>query len=296
MKPDKISFGLILFSILILGSCRFKQEQAARVKGESGELILKTEVVAGAKFSAKGEITVCPEGLEGQLITVASCDVVAMVTRKVPIPVGNSIEFIETTRQEVHTLEHKVRCVPPVKWELDCSDPLILQVPLDWKVAEATFSGDGMQGILIAEETIPAIDDAGAPYIAEPGYKLIVLGFPYGTPVDNYQIQLRFTYSNTGRSRVKAIFAAAMRITDLNGQVRMFYPPAVPAVHDFHLVQDPFFIADVTAARIFARQMDEREASAQSLPQTGTRTYFVLSTQGAAPATVDLKALSLKME
>lgn len=281
----------MLLGIITLCSCKIKQKAEARIKGEGGEIVLEVEVVSGAEFKTKGKIPPdrCQGSMEGALITVASCDVLADVTRKE--------NGKEVTRREKHTLEYKVACIPGTEWEVDCSDPIIMQAPLDWKVAEATFSGNSLQGTMTVDETPPTADDYGTLYIAEPGYKLIVVGFPYGTPEDTYQIQLRFTYSQTGRHQVKAIFAAAVRITDpYTGEVRMFYPPAIPAVHDFHLVQDPLFIAEVTGAYVFARQMNEQEAAAQSLPETGTRSYFVLSTRGADPATVDPRLLSLRTD
>ncbi len=296
MKIFKITFGIAVLSMLMLYSCKFKQKAEVQIKGEGGSAVLEVEVVAGAEFKTKGVIPAnwCQGSQAGTLITVASCDVLTNVTRKVKKSDGT---FGEETRQETHTLEYKIACIPGTAWEVDCSDPIILQVPTDWQIAEATFSKTGFQGNLVIDETLPTSDYYGTPYLAEPGYKLITVGFPYGTIEDTYQISLRCTYANLGHSQIKAIFAAAVRTVDPNtGAVRQFYPPAIPAVNNFALVNDPLFTVEVTGAAVIARQIDDQEAAALSLPQAGERTYVALSAYGADPTSVDLNNFTLKTD
>ncbi len=285
---------LLIFTVV---ACDFKSQVEAEIKGDGGKGVLKVEVVAGAEFKTKGKITerTCEEVGYGNQIVVASCDVVANVTRRVKNSSGG---FEEEIRQETHTLEYKVACVPGTEWEIDCSDPVILQIPKDWSITKATFKGDnGIEGDLSLEDFTPFADVNKTPYIAEPGYKLVVLGFPYGTPESLYDIDIEWKYTQLGIKEIKAIYAAAVHYIDPhNGEVHMYFPPAAPAEYNFAKIQDPFYIAEVTAAHVSARQLSEGEKQSFGLPEADQREYVALSLNGADPKDIDLKALLLAME
>ncbi len=294
MKPMKFFAVLAFAGGALFAACKFKQHAEARIKGEGGEVILKVEVTAGAEFKTKGKFTErdCPPPTSGQtppLVTVASCDVLANITRKE--------NGKEVTRSERHTLEYKVACVPGTEWEVDCSDPVILQIPVDWHINRASFASKSRRGDLIAETATPAADALGTPYRAEPGHKVLVLGFPYGTPYDDYEIEIYFGSSRPGPARIKAIFAGAARITNpVTGLVTAYYPPASPAVSDFRLVQDPFYMADVISVPILSWQLSAGDIASLNLPRSAERSYFVLAAPGADLAAVDTRKLFLRKE
>lgn len=295
MKTMKILAILILAGCTLLAACKFKQQAEARIKGEGGELILKVEVTAGASFKTSGRISEsqCQGTQFGREITVAACDIPARITRREQS--GNTSSTV--TRDTVVRLEYKIACIPGTTWEVDCSDPVIMQVPLDWHVSKAVFAGKMQRGNLVVQEGLIAANYSGTPYRAEPGHKVVLLGFPYGTPDDDYAIELRFGTSRPGSARLKAIFAGAARVTDpATGAIKAFYPPANPRTHDFASVQDAFFVADVVSAPILTWQLSERDAAAMSLPRTQDRVYFVLSAPGLSLADIDAQRLRLRKE
>lgn len=290
----KIVFIPVLLLLLVV-ACDFKSQVEAEIKGDGGKGIIKVEVVAGAEFKTKGKITerTCEEVGFGKEIVVASCDVLANVTRRVKSSNGG---YAEEVRQETHTLEYKVACIPGTEWEIDCSDPVILQIPEDWSIDKATFKGDHNSGDLSVEEITPFADVYKTPYIAEPGYKLIVLGFPYGTPEALYDIDIEWNYKRLGTKKIKAIYAAAVHYVDPHtGEVHMYFPPAAPAEYDFAKIQDSFYAAEITAAHVSARQLSENEKQDLSLPKADQREFVALSLNGASPDDIDLKSLLLKM-
>lgn len=285
--------ALLIVSVV---ACDFKSHVEAEIKGEGGNGVIKVEVVAGAEFKTKGVVTAetCERYGYGRQIQVASCDVLANVTRRVK---GSNGEFTEEVRQEKHTLKYKVACIPGTEWEIDCSDPVILQIPKDWSITKGTFAGNNQIGQLMIEEITPYADVDKTPYVAEPGYKLVVLGFPYGTPEALYDIELEWHFTQLGTQTIKAIYAAAVHYVDpLTGEVHMYFPPAAPAEHDFAKINDPFYTAEITAAHVSAYQLSNVEKNDLALPKADQREYMVLSLNGADPGDVDLQSLILAME
>ncbi len=295
MKTIKILAILTLAGCTLLAACKFKQQAEARIKGEGGEVILNVEVTAGASFKTSGRISEdqCRGSAFGREITVASCDVPARITRREQN--GNTSTVV--TRDTVVRLEYKIACIPGTTWEVDCSDPVILQIPVHWHVSKAAFAGKMQHGNLVVQEGLIPADYNGIPYRAEPGHKVVLLGFPYGTPEDDYAIELRFRATRPGMARLKAIFAGAARVTDPStGAVKAFYPPAAPRTHDFALVQDAFFLADVVSVPILTWQLGAQEVAAMNLPRSQDRVYFVLSTPGLSLTEIDTQRLHLRKE
>ncbi len=295
MKISKILAALTLAGCTLLAACKFKQQVEARIKGEGGELILNVEVTAGASFKTSGRLSdsQCQGPQFGREIIVAACDIPARITRREQSEGTSRV----VTRDTVVRLEYKIACIPGTTWEVDCSDPVIMQIPLDWHVAKAAFVGKAHRGNLVVQEGRIAANDSNMLYQAEPGHKVVLLGFPYGTPDDDYRIELRFQTTRPGFARLKAIFAGAARITDpVTGAIRAFYPPAAPRTHDFALVQDAFFVADVVSTPILAWQLGGQDVAAMNLPLSGERIYFVLSTPGLDLAEVDAQKLFLRKE
>lgn len=292
----KKMIAIPLLLILSVVACDFKSQVEAQIKGDGGSGVLKVEVVAGAEFKTRGVVTerTCEEVGYGNEIRVASCDVLANVTRRVKNSNG---DFEEEIRQETHTLEYKVACIPGTEYEIDCSDPVILQIPKDWTITRATFTSDALSGQLNVEEFTPFADFYQTPYVAEPGYKLIVLGFPYGTPEALYDIELEWHYDQLGTKTIKAVYAAAVHYVDpLNGEVHMYFPPAAPAEYDFSKIQNPFYMAEITAAHVRARQLSTVEKQSFNLPEADQREYMVFTLDGADPKEVDLQSLQLAVE
>jgi hypothetical protein len=283
---------LILFAI----GCDFKSHAEASIVGSGGSGVLKVEVVSGAEFEAKGVITpeVCEQVGYGTQIVVAECDVIANVTRKVQTSDGGTTEEV---RSEVHTLKYKVACIPGTQWEVDCSDPVILQLPVDWSIKKAAFVGNnGLVGDMVVEYYDPPADIDMNYYIAEPGHRLVVIGFPYGTPVANYDIDLEWDYINLGKKQIKGVFAAAVHFIDPNtGDVQFYFPPAFPEERDFSKITDYFYMADFTAAKVGAEKLEKASAQNLGLPETENRTYLAFSLDGADPGEVDVNDLILRI-
>jgi hypothetical protein len=289
---------LIVFVLLLpaFHSCNFKSEAEVSIKGQTGAV--KVEIHAGQDFDAEGVITAetCERYGYGKPIPVASCDVVAAVTRRIPTSDG---KWEEVTTVEKHTLEYTVACVPGTKWKLDCSDPVVLQIPDDWTITRATFQGkNGVGGDLLVKVMTPAADAMGTPYLAEPGHQIVVLGFPFGTPEDTYEIDLHWNFRRPGRHRIKAVFAAAMYAEDpQTGELHIDYlPPAAPQEYDFRRVQNTFFVADITAAQFKMQQLSDDEVTKAGLPRAGKRRYLQLSLEGAAAKEILQSSLLLQTD
>ena len=288
----KTALFVPLFLILLAIGCDFKTHAEASIKGDGGTAILKVEVVSGAEFKTQGTITpeVCEQVGYGNPVIVAECDVIANVTRKVQTSDGGSENVV---RSEVHTLKYKVACIPGVQWKVDCSDPVILQIPVDWNIKAATYAGNnGVKGNLVVEYYDPPADVDMNYYLAEPGYKLVVIGFPHGTPVAGYDIDLEWEYKYLGKKQIKGVFAAAVYYEDPNtGQINFYFPPAFPEERDFSKITDYFYMSDFTAAKVSATKMNKSEADNLALPDTDKRTYVAFSMEGADVGEVDVNDL-----
>ncbi len=295
MKIAKFFAALACVGCTLYIACSFKQKAEAKIKGEGGDLILNVEVISGAEFKTSGRFPKDkPLVVPPPVVTVAICNVLARVTRKERNKDGEEMEVI---RFERHTFDYQVPCVPGAEWEVDCSDPVVLQIPQDWYIKRATFAGKSQRGDLIVSTTTPAADARGTLYQAEPGHKVLAVGFPYGTPEDVYEVEISFGSLRPGPARIKAIFAGAARVIDpATGQVTTFYPPASLAAPDFRLVKDPFYIADVFSTPILTHQLDAITVASLNLPRSAERVYFALATPGANIAAVDTKELFLRKE
>lgn len=288
----KIALFVPVFLILLAIGCDFKSHAEASIKGDGGSGVLKVEVVSGAEFETKGVITpeVCEHLGYGTQIVVAECDVVANVTRKVKTSDGGSEEVV---RSEVHTLKYKVACIPGTEWEVDCSDPVILQIPVDWNITKAPFKGNnGVEGEMVVEYYDPPADVDMNYYVPEPGYKLVVIGFPYGTPIATYDIDLEWDYQFLGKKQIKGVFAAAVHYVDpMTGDVNFYFPPAFPAEREFSKINDYFYMAEFSAARVKAEKLNKASANNLALPDTDNRTYVAFSMEGADVGEVDVNDL-----
>ncbi|KAA3630367.1 MAG: hypothetical protein DWQ02_18095 [Bacteroidetes bacterium] len=293
----KLALFIPVFLVLFAIGCDFKSHAEASIKGSGGSGVLKVEVVSGAEFETKGVITpeVCEEVGYGQPIVVAECDVIANVTRKVQTSDGGTEEVV---RSEVHTLQYKVACIPGTEWEVDCSDPVILQVPIDWNISNAIYDNkNGVSGNMVVDYYDPPADENMNFYVAEPGYKLVVIGFPYGTPIDAYDIDLEWDYQILGHKQIKGVFAAAVHYIDPNtGDINFYFPPAFPEERDFSKIHDYFYIGNFTAAKVSAYTMNTAEASNLALPDTDNLTYVAFSMEGADVGEVDVNDLRVEVK
>ncbi len=289
-------FVPVLLVLLAIG-CDFKSHAEASIQGSGGSGILKVEVVSGAEFETKGVIPpeVCEAIGYGTPIVVAECDVIANVTRKVQTSDGGSEEIV---RSEVHTLQYKVACIPGAEWEVDCSDPVILQIPIDWMIKTAGFKGNnGINGDMVVDYYDPPADVDMNYYLAEPGYKLVVIGFPYGTPVATYDIDLEWDYMVLGQKEIKGVFAAAVHYIDpYTGDVHFYFPPAFPEERDFSKINDYFYIGNFTAAKVYAYPMNKSAANNLALPDTDNRTYVAFSMEGADVGEVYVDELMVQVK
>lgn len=288
----KLALFVPVFLVLLAIGCDFKSHAEASIKGSGGSGVLKVEVVSGAEFETKGVIPpeVCEVIGYGQPIVVAECDVIANVTRKVQTSDGGTEEVV---RSEVHTLQYKVACIPGTEWEVDCSDPVILQIPVDWNIKNASFKGNnGVNGDMVVEYYDPPADLDMNYYMAEPGHKLVVIGFPYGTPVATYDIDLEWDFLMLGQKQIKGVFAAAVHFIDpFTGDVNFYFPPAFPEERDFSKINDYFYIGNFTAAKVSAYTMNSSESNNLSLPDVEGRTYVAFSIEGANIGEVDVNDL-----
>lgn len=285
--------ALILISALLIAeACDFKSEAEARIMGMAGQGAISVKIISG-KGSVKHVLTErdCEQHGYGKPVSY-SCSIKASVTKLVQQPSGAMVPQSFENDYEVGVT---VPCFPGTKIDLDCEDPLIVQIPEDWSVARATFGKAGQQPAdLVVQAYNPPAGLESNYYRPEPGHKLVVIGFPVGTPVDLYDINLEWNFRRTGPRLVKAIFAAEVIYTDpLTGRAHTFLPPVSTRETDFALINDPVFTQEFMAARVQALPVGEQSAAALGLPDPGEMEYMVLDMDGPAPGDVDPNSLWL---
>ena len=285
--------ALVLISaLIIIESCDYKSDAAARIVGMEGSGAINVEIISG-KGSVKHVLTDedCEHHGYGEPVSY-SCSIKASVTKLVRQPSG---AMVPQTFEKEYEVGLTVPCFPGTEIELDCEDPLIVQIPEDWNVSKATFSSDGkLINDLIVQAYNPPAELESNFYRPEPGHKLLVIGFPVGTPVDLYDINLEWDFAKTGPRLIKAIFAAEAIYTDPHtGQMHTFLPPVSTQETDFAMINDPIFSQEFMAARVQSLPMDDQSAASFGLPNPNERRYLILDMDGPTPDDVDQQDLWL---
>ena len=285
----------LVIALLLAEACDFKSEAEARIIGMAGQGAIGVKIISG-KGSVKHVLTEedCERYGYGQDVNY-SCSIKASVTKLVRQASG---AMVPHTFEDDYEVGITVPCFPGTEIDLDCEDPLIVQIPEDWEVARATFSKDDEPAqLLVVQGYNPPAELESNFYRPEPGYKLVVVGFPVGTPVDLYDIQLEWDFKTTGPRLIKAIFAAEVLYTDpISGQIHTFLPPASTSTTDFAMITDPAFTQEFMAARVQTLPLAQALASALGLPDPNEMEYMVLDMDGPVPQDVDLNSLWLYAE
>jgi len=111
-------------------------------------------------------------------------------------------------RYEAHLRTRRLR--NRTRYELECNDPLILELPTDASDirAAATASGEAVELVRAPVASLPL---AGAKRLrAEPQTQFAVVGWPRALPSGDYSVELDFDLSASGPLRMKAIYAASV--------------------------------------------------------------------------------------
>ena len=289
---QKVVVFLLVVSLILVEACNYKSDAEAYIRGTEGGVVVNVEILSG-KGSVEHVLTErdCEEYGWGKDVSY-NCEINATVTKLVPQATG---DMAPVTFEKTYHVGLTVPCFPGTKIELDCEDPLIVQVPEDWSITNATFSkgGDFVDHLVVQWYDPPAELQANF-YKPEPGHKLIVIGFPVGTPYDLYDINIEWDFAKTGPCLIKAVFAAEAIYTDPHtGDIHTFLPPASTTETDFALINDPIFTQEFMAARVHTKSITDQAASSYGLSNTNDMTYMIVDPDGSAADEIDLTDLRL---
>lgn len=112
------------------------------------------------------------------------------------------------------------------KYELDCTDPLIVQFPRDAHNFVASYRGPNGRGNLLLDAGLSEIRYGSQDHefiTAEPGHQLVIIGVDPTMPPGNYQMTLGFGLSHSRPIEIKPMFTAKATC----GGMEMF-PPLLP--------------------------------------------------------------------
>ena len=148
----------------------------------------------------------------------------------------------------------------PMQFTADCTDPVIVQVPLAWTLGSATVTSPAGTGPLtVVTGALPAAGTIGVGgvvtftkfYLAEPGTKLMLGDYPPGLGVagpTSGVAKFRFPPGPQPISLLKYISTGKLTLYTPTGPVT-WYPPLDPYVTDFSLVADNahFIVVDTVS-------------------------------------------------
>jgi hypothetical protein len=112
------------------------------------------------------------------------------------------------------------------KYEMDCTDPLLLQFPADANNFVATYTSDtGISGRLTVQSRFLSIATApGQSLQAEPGQQLVLISFPDSMPDGDGDLSLTFDLSSIRSIQVKPVITGKVLC-----DTKTYYPPIAPA-------------------------------------------------------------------
>jgi hypothetical protein len=120
-------------------------------------------------------------------------------------------------------------------FDLDCADPLIVELPTDASDLRATATASGRQWLLSVEPRLHSLPLAARKRLhAEPKTQLAVLRRPRALPAGDYRMELAFALRQARPIQMKVLFAAAV----FCGGDR-YLQPILPIVNN--LAQAPAF-------------------------------------------------------
>jgi hypothetical protein len=124
-------------------------------------------------------------------------------------------------------------------------DPVVIQVPADWDNFSGTYSGPAGSGALAIRTAGPFNSTrTGGPYVAEPGRKLVVVGFPPEAPSGTYDIEATCSFTQDFDTTVVKTVVVG-HVSDRNtltGQTSEWFPPVLPEETDFSRVRERPFV------------------------------------------------------
>ncbi|MFG0283861.1 MAG: GC-type dockerin domain-anchored protein [Phycisphaerales bacterium JB039] len=203
-------------------------DQEATIKGQvMGELAAHGFI--GTKVSVKSARTSGKFTYRDEVVYV-ECEVtVSGFAGQPPVPATRTVK----TRLEA-------KGSPPNEYDLDCSDPLILQLPDDATGVVATASDAGGPILLPLKAGLASVPILpGVALDAEPGTQLVVIEYPAGMAPGIYDLALDFDLSFSRPIEVKALITGKVTC---GGET--YLPPIVPNVT--HMADVPPVIIPVS--------------------------------------------------
>ncbi|MEZ5359817.1 MAG: hypothetical protein R3F48_13440 [Candidatus Zixiibacteriota bacterium] len=209
-KPFVILFAFLLGSIgLFTSGCNQETVIKAQVKEDAPEGLAHVAYTIG-KNEISGYFN-----LDGQEVSVECA--VAVIGELEGQPFSKTFYATLTAKGSAGG-----------RYELSCTDPLLMQFPVDAANFAGTYSGSS-SGNLIIDETLTSLPISNSELIiAQPGYKLVLVQFPDDIPDGTYESDISFDLDSSRPIMVKALLTGKMECDE-----QTIYPPMVPCVSDF---------------------------------------------------------------
>ena len=183
----------------------------------------------------------------------------SMLTVTTTVPPQMPASVIEVEGRSVELPANESEHPWPVTIEV--KDPIILQVPAGWTIAEArVITAAGSGDVVVVPGTVPsavAIHADGTAslvdaFVAEPGYELYFLDMPAGLWAQSEMsgfLRFHIPLSERRVDSVKFIETWRVDATSPTGQLHTCFAPIGPATFDFAEVTDlaHAFVIDATA-------------------------------------------------
>jgi hypothetical protein len=197
MRPRRRLILLALVGLPIVSSgCAFEGQVGLQTLGAAPVIV---------KQSAK--ITLTPHGVEGT--TSRAGQVV-----RIDCSVTGAFDVREATGSAVlvqtYVVHLRTRPLPRgTPYQLDCSGPAIVQLPIDAADVQATATDQsGMPSELAVQAPLSAVPLAfGKRLRAERGTQLAAVSWPAASP-GSYEMELSFSLASARRFREKVLYAA----------------------------------------------------------------------------------------
>lgn len=212
MKNYIISLFIFTITFLIFfAHCKWESEIEARISERVPQGFILSSSEVGATGRQQGQFN-----YDGQIVT---CTATVTVEGEV-----NGEPYSETM-----TVEISMSGCEGAYYELDCSDPIVIQFPPDATNFVGTFQGNSLSGQLIIEsglKSIPITPDNNM--FAENDNQLIIIGYPEILEPGSYDFSLSFDLDSSRIIEIKPIVTAKVLYDSST-----FFPPFLPGVTSF---------------------------------------------------------------
>lgn len=285
---------VFLFVLLAAVACKNEGEIRSNVKKQLDQRYPQGTMYIGHRTIGK------KARIWGHAETTATlrCTVGVEVTIKTPDCSTKTVREIGWVSLDV---------IPCSNYDLDCSDPLVVQVPQEWTGFRGSFrSGDVTDSLVVIEGEIPAYHDESSyiTYVPQDGYKTLLIDFPElpdtgAAQYDSVRIDFAAGSSDSsyGVKTIKVISAARIWRQQTGDTVEYtYYPPAIPPEHRFAFIDTLPFVHSIVVADVSIYLLGQTSTAHSGSPDPNDECYILVEFNDGQNEVTDINPSHVLLE